>query len=276
MKKSVIILSVLLFVGVGMGFAQVEEVLLQSDSNVSVIDKKDQKKYLKELAKEHEETGEERENFIKRTWHKVFPKKVEREISYHQMYQEKPKTIMVMYPWNRSKEKFADDMFYVSVCKELVNKGYYVLPALATLDDYKSDTMFNSRYCEQSDSRKYLKSHGVDAVLYITVYSVKKEWWSTNINMNAQYDLISTKTGEVLFSRHSDFNYDSQLPAKSKSDIGLLNDDKENNYLGISGQMQIYTFSDLPIGPYHSDYLMDQKKFSHKKEMKYKVKIKPS
>lgn len=276
MKKSVIILSVLLFVGAGMGFAQVEEVLLQSDSNVSVIDKKDQKKYLKELAKEHEETGEKKENFIKRTWHKVFPKKVEREISYHQMYQEKPKTIMVMYPWNRSKEKFADDMFYVSACKELVNKGYYVLPALATLDDYKSDTMFNSRYCEQSDSRKYLKSHGVDAVLYITVYSVKKEWWSTNINMNAQYDLISTKTGEVLFSRHSDFNYDSQLPAKSKSDIGLLNDDKENNYLGISGQMQIYTFSDLPIGPYHSDYLMDQKKFSHKKEMKYKVKIKPS
>ena len=46
--------------------------------------------------------------------------------------------------------------------------------------------------------------------------------------------------------------------------------------MGISEQMQTYTFSDFPIGPYHKDYLMDQKKFSHKKEMKYKVKIKPS
>ncbi len=276
MRKGIIMLFVSLFVVAGAGFAQVEEVLLQADSNVSVMDKKARKRYLKELEKNHEEEGEKKENFIKRTWHKVFPKKVEREVSYHLMYQEKPKTIMVMYPWNRSKEQFADEMFYVSVCKELVNKGYYVLPALPALDAYKADTMFNSRYCEQSDSRKYLKSHGVDAVLYITIYSVKKEWWTTNVNMNAQYDLISTKTGETLFSRHSDFNYDSQLPPKSKSDNGLISDEKENNYLGISEQMQTYTFSDFPIGPYHKDYLMDQKKFSHKKEMKYKVKIKPS
>ena len=48
MKKSIIILFALLFIGAGAGFAQVEEVLQQSDSNVSVMDKKTQKRYLKE------------------------------------------------------------------------------------------------------------------------------------------------------------------------------------------------------------------------------------
>jgi hypothetical protein len=40
--------------------------------------------------------------------------------------------------------------------------------------------------------------------------------------------------------------------------------------------MQRYAFLDLPIGPYHKDYLLDQKKFSHKNDMRYKVNVKPS
>ena len=66
------------------------------------------------------------------------------------------------------------------------------------------------------------------------------------------------------------------MPTKSKRNKDFVEDDKENHYLGVSEQMQQYVFSDLPIGPYHRDYLMDQKKFSHKKDMKYKVNIKPS
>ena len=88
--------------------------------------------------------------------------------------------------------------------------------------------------------------------------------------------MVSTKTGEVLFSRHADFNFDSQSPAKTKSKNGLIENEKINNFIGICQQMQRYVFSDMPIGPYHKDYLMDQKKFSHKKEMKYKISVKPS
>jgi hypothetical protein len=276
MRKGLLFLLLCVILSMGTGYAQIEEILRQQDTSVTVLDKKAQKKLKRELEKKQESNEEKKDNFIIRTWHKIVPKKVEREISYNLMYKEKPKTIMVMYPWNRSKEKNADEMFYVAICKELVTKGYYVLPAITTLCDYKADTAFNSRYCKKEDAKQYLKSHGVDAVLYVTIYTVKKEWWTTNVNMNAQYDLVSTKTGDVLFSRHADFNYDSQMPTKLKGEQGLIEDKKENHYLGISQQMQRYTFIDLPIGPYHREYLLDQKKFSHKKDMKYKVNVKPS
>lgn len=275
MKKSVIICILLTLFSFG-GFAQIEDLLQGEDSVVSVMSKKEQEKYIKELEKKHEGKKEGKLAFVKKTWRKIFPEKVERNISYPLMYNEKPKSVMVMYPWNRSKDTNANQMFYVSICQELSLKGYYVLPSLLMLSEFATDTAFNSRYCKQEDSKKYLESYGVDAVLYVTIYSVKKEWWSTSVNMNAQYDMVSTKTGEVLFSRHADFNFDSQSPAKTKSKNGLIENEKVNNFIGICQQMQRYVFSDMPIGPYHKDYLMDQKKFSHKKEMKYKISVKPS
>lgn len=275
MKKSVVICILLTLFSFG-GFAQIEDLLQGEDSVVSVMSKKEQEKYKKKLEEKHEGKKESKLAFVKKTWRKIFPKKVERNISYPLMYKEKPKSVMVMYPWNRSKDTNANQMFYVSICQELSLKGYYVLPSLLMLSEFAADTAFNSRYCKQEDSRKYLESYGVDAVLYVTIYSVKKEWWSTNVNMNAKYDLVSTKTGEILFSRHADFNFDSQSPAKTKSKNGLIEEEKTNNFIGICQQMQRYVFSDMPIGPYHKDYLMDQNKFSHKKEMKYKISVKPS
>ncbi len=227
-----------------------------------------------ELAQKEEEIKEP--NWVQRTWYKVFPKKVERDITYPEIYKEKPKTIMVVYPWNRSKEKFADEMFYSAICEELHLKGYYVLPALPLLDEFKADTLFSSQYFKKEDTKKLHAKYGVDAVLYVTIYTVKKDWWTTNVNMNAEYDLISAKTNEVLFSRHADFNYDSQMPTKKKDKKSLIEDEKENHYLGICQQMQRYAFLDLPIGPYHKDYLLDQKRFSHKSDMRYKVNVKPS
>ena len=246
------------------------------DSTITKLSEKEQIAYKKELEKQMEEDQEQEPNWVERTWRKVFPKKVERELKYPEIYQEKPKTIMVVYPWNRSKEKFADEMFYSAICEELTLKGYYVLPALPLLDEFKADTLFSSQYYKQEDTKKLQAKYGVDAVLYVTIYSLKKEWWTTNVNINAQYDLVSAKTNEVLFSRHADFNYDSQMPTKKKNKKSLIEDEKENHYLGICQKMQRYVFLDMPIGPYHKDYLLDQKRFSHKKDMRYKVNVKPS
>jgi hypothetical protein len=253
-----------------------QQVTPAQDTTVTKLSEKEQAAYKKELERQLEEGEEAEPNWVERTWRKVFPKKMERDITYPEMYVEKPKTILVVYPWNRSKEKYADEMFYSAICEELQLKGYYVLPALPLLDEFKADTLFSSQYCKKEDSKKYLSKYGVDAVLYVTIYTIKKEWWTTNVNMNAQYDLISTKTNETLFSRHADFNYDSQMPTKKKNKKSLIEDEKENHYLGICQQMQRYAFLDLPIGPYHKDYLLDQKRFSHKKDMRYKVNVKPS
>ena len=50
------------------------------DTTVTKLSEKEQKEYKKELEKQMKEDEEQKPNWVKRTWRKVFPKKVEREI----------------------------------------------------------------------------------------------------------------------------------------------------------------------------------------------------
>lgn len=244
----------------------------QSDSTITMLSDKEKKQILENSKKQDKEKG----NIIKRTFRKVFPKKVERDIAYSNIYKEKPKTILIMYPWNRSKEDKASDMLYIATFQELSMKGYYVIPLVPTLDMYRKDTTLNSHYITPTQIKEYKNEYGVDAVLFVTIYRFEKPWWTTNVNAVADYTLISTTTNDTLFERKADFNYDTPIPASNSKNKDLINDTKEVQYLGIMEQMQKYVFIDMPIGPRHIDYNTDQKKFSHKREMKYKIDVKPS
>lgn len=218
----------------------------------------------------------EKDNFFKRTYRKVFPKKEVRSKAYSKMYNEKPLTIMVAYPWNRSEYKEASEMAYTGCVRELCEKGYYVLPALSFMDELKKDTTKNTKYLTLEQIKSFKKKYNADAVLLMTIYRAEKPWWSTNINVVTHYDLISTQSLDTLFIRHADFNYDSPMPVKEKNNKKLLNDSERMLYLGLFERMQKYVFLDLPAGPYHKDYQQDKKRKAESQEVKYKVTIKPS
>lgn len=243
-----------------------------NETETVAISDKEKKSIIKQAGKEEKEGS-----FFKRMYRKVIPEKIDRDITYPNMYKEQPNTILVLYPWNRSQYDKSSEMLYVSVTKELIDKGYYVLPAMFMMDECKKDTNnLYSRYAKLSEIKNYKEKYGADAVLFVTIYRFEKPWWTTNITAVAHYNLISTTTLDTLFSRQADFNYDSQMPPKGNGKDKLIQDEKEQHYLGIMEQMQRYVFLDMPVGPYHKNYSIDQKKFSHKKEMKYKVNVKPS
>lgn len=235
------------------------------------ISEKEKKKMMKEASK-----GEDSK--IKKIYRKVVPERFERESTYPKLYKENPKSILVLYPWNRSQYDKADEMLFVAASKELTYKGYYVLPVLPMLDEYRQDTTkLSSHYTKLSDLRQYKEKYGVDAVLFVTIYRFEKPWWTTNITAVAHYNLISTSTLDTLFSRQADFNYDSQMPPRNNTKDKLVEDEKEAQYLGIMEQMQRYVFLDMPVGPHHKKYASDQKKkSSQRQEQKYKVTVKPS
>ncbi len=240
-----------------------------SDSLVTSLTDNEKKKI---IASKNKEEG----NFFKRTYRKVFPKKEARSKVYSKMYNEKPLTIMVAYPWNRSEYKQASEMAYTGCVRELCEKGYYVLPALSFMDELKKDTTKNTKYLTLEQIKSFKEKYNADAVLLITIYRAEKPWWSTNINVVAHYDLISTQSLDTLFVRHADFNYDSPMPVKEKNNKKLLNDPEQMLYLGLFERMQKYVFLDLPAGPYHKDYQQDKKRKAEAQEVKYKVTIKPS
>lgn len=240
-----------------------------SDSVVTSLTDNEKKKI---IASKDKEKG----NFFKRTYRKVFPKKEVRSKAYSKMYNEKPLTIMVAYPWNRSEYNEASEMAYTGCVRELCEKGYYVLPALSFMDELKKDTTKNTKYLTLEQIKSFKEKYNADAVLLMTIYRAEKPWWSTNINVVTHYDLISTQSLDTLFIRHADFNYDSPMPVKEKNNKKLLNDPERMLYLGLFERMQKYVFLDLPAGPYHKDYQQDKKRKAESQEVKYKVTIKPS
>ncbi|MDO5760063.1 MAG: DUF799 family lipoprotein, partial [Bacteroidota bacterium] len=250
---------------------EAENTYTQSSDSNSIITLTDKEKK-KIIASKDKQEG----NIFKRTYRKVFPKKVPRSSVYASLYKEKPLTIMIAYPWNRSTYDKASEMAYTACVRELSEKGYYILPALSFMDELKKDTTKNTQYLTAERIQSFKEKYNVDAVLLTTIYRVEKLWWSTNINVVAHYDLISTQSLDTLFVRHADFNYDSPMPVKEKNNKKLLNDPEQMLYLGLFERMQKYVFLDLPAGPYHKEHEKDKNRNSQKQEVKYKVNIKPS
>lgn len=248
------------------------------DTNVTRLSKKEIKKLKKERERQDKIAAGDTLGFVKKTWLKYFPKREDRIISYPLMYSQKPKTILLIYPWNRSKNMAASEIYIINIAKELSLKGYYVVPPMITMNLHNEDTMFSSQYLKSNDLKKYKMEYGADAVMFVTIFSLNKPWWSTNINSVAEYNLISTTTSDTLFNRKADFNYDSPIPPykvdKSKDTYEM--EPRTIPLFGTCYQMQRSVFMDFPYGPYHKKYLKDQKKFSYQREMRYKVDARPS
>ncbi len=240
-----------------------------SSEQVTTLSDKEKKKI---IASKENQKG----NVFKCTYQKLFPKKELMQTAYAKLYKEKPLTVMIASVWNRSNYKQANEMAYTAAVKELCEKGYYVLPAMSFMDILKKDTTINTRYITGEQIKSFKEKYNADAVLLMTIYRVEKPWWSTNINVVAHYDLISTKSLDTLFVKHADFNYDSPMPVKEKNNKKLLKEPEQILYLGLFEYMQRYVFWDLPHGPYHKDYEYDKNRKAQNQEVKYKVSIKPS
>ena len=241
------------------------------DSTSSPISKREQKRISKEQEKREKILAGDTLNFFE----KNFPKKIRRDSIYPQVYNSQLRSILIIYPHNRSKEQYGDKMFLTALTKELSLKGYYLFPAIALSNLAQNDTTFNSQHKETTDARQYYKEYGADAALYITIYSINKPWWSTKAEIVADYTMLSTHSADTLFHRQATFEYSSPFPLKDKEKTSLLASDKEFQIFDAVKQMQHYIFLDFPYGPYHPKYLKDKKKFSHQKEMNYKISIIP-
>ena len=104
------------------------------DTNITRLSKKEIKKLKKERERQDKIAAGDTLGFLKKTWLKYFPKREDRIISYPLMYSQKPKTILLIYPWNRSKNLAASEMYIINISRELSLKGYYVLPTMITMN----------------------------------------------------------------------------------------------------------------------------------------------
>ena len=249
-----------------------EKVLHMMEEKNKVTDPADSTKATPLYVPETENKG----NFIKKTYRKLFPKKIHRKVTYEKLYKEEPKNIFILYPYNRSEYEMADEMVCIMATKELGSKGYYVYSVIAEIEKQRVDSTLNSKTFKISDLKKIRETSGADAVLQITIFRFDNPHWSSATNAVAHYTMISTTTMDTLFERQMDFNYDSPIPPKDHHDRKLELDKEQVYDLGIIEQMQRYVFMAIPFGPYHKKYKKDGKRASSPKEIKKKITARPS
>lgn len=192
---------------------------------------------------------------------------------YPKMYDEKPKTILVMPPINNTNHAEAKDYFYSSLCMPLTEKGYYVVSPFLASDLLKQESAYDSELFINGSLAPFRNVFGADAVLFTTINKWEKQSGLSYIKVGIEYVLKSTKTNEVLFNRSGELEV--SFSSGGNGLLGMALDmitTAATDKIVAARRCNWYVLSDLPEGLYGKLFDKDQNIKAGKQEFKGKVK----
>ena len=189
---------------------------------------------------------------------------------YSTLYREKPLSVLILPPVNRSVKVEAKEAFYSSLSAPIAQRGYYTLPPLLSMDILKEESAYDTEMFLDQSMKKMGEVFGTDAVLFTIIHNWKKSGIAQCINVEIEYLMKSTVTDEVLFHRKGDITVSTSV--NTGNVIGNIVASIIVTALSkeiIAGQRcNLYTFSDLPVGKYHFLFGEDGKTKAQPKEFK--------
>lgn len=196
-----------------------------------------------------------------------------REQMYPMVYQEKPKTILVMPPINNTNHAEAKEYFYTSMAKPLSEKGYYVVSPSLAIDLLKQESAYNSEMFINASLKPFLNVFGADAVLFTTINKWEKQAALSYITVGIEYTLKSTHTNEILFQRSGELkvSFSSGTGGILGFAVDMLTAATADKIVAAR-RCNEYVLYDLPRGLYHPSFDKDQKIKAGVKELKGTVK----
>lgn len=179
--------------------------------------------------------------------------------TYQKLYEEKPLSILVMPPINRSTKVEAKELFYSSLAVPLSLKGYYVMPPLLTMDILKEESAYDSEMFLEQSTKKMGEYFGADAVLFTIIHDWRKTAIASQVNVKIEYLMKSAKTDEVLFNRTGTITLNISMNSGNilVNLIGSMVATALTKEIVVGRNCNYYTLEDLPAGQYHSQFGLD-------------------
>lgn len=184
---------------------------------------------------------------------------------YPKMYQNHPRSIVIMPPINHTVNVEAKEYFYTSLAKPLCDKGYYVFSPFLAMDLMKSESAYDSELFLKGSVAPFRKVFGADAALFTIIKRWQKSALLSTITVELEYILKSTKTNEILFERSGIVTKDLNDYNSSGSGLSaLLNTVTTMVATALTDKIYVaracnqYVLEDLPAGPYSSEYQIDK------------------
>lgn len=194
--------------------------------------------------------------------------KTYRGAQYANLYNEKPKTILIAPPVNKTADTVAVNCVNNILALPLIEKGYYVIPTVISMPDLESDKTYKELR-NMDEILSYLGGkYGADAVLFTVI-----SHWQENIQqrqvtveVGISYMLKSTKSNETLFEKQGvvvvDMNQPQLIDGRyaEYSQIGLSSKDESfRDPIMAARYCGSNVFFDLPEGIYSSQFGRDLK-----------------
>lgn len=180
---------------------------------------------------------------------------------YAKMYEEKPTTILVMAPINKTNFPEAKDYFYTSLYQPLCEKGYYVFSPNMTMEMLQAESAYDSEMFIDGNLNKFGDFLNADACLFTTIKLWKRNNLGGRITVGIEYLLKSTKTGETLYKREGEIKLDRSVSGGNPlinliaTAISTAATDKAEAGQACSA----FVLSDMPVGKYDEQYGKDMK-----------------
>jgi hypothetical protein len=181
------------------------------------------------------------------------------------MYAEKPASIVVMPPINRTTHVDAKDFFYTTMYTPLCEKGYYVFSPMLIMEMFQAESAYDAENFLEANLTPFRNVLGADAAMFTIIKSWNRSNIGGTLTVEVEYILRSTVTGETLYQREGKVKVDTSVNTGSKGLLGALLDvaataakTAATDKIEAGRKCTAFVLSDMPEGKYGLNYMQDQ------------------
>ena len=200
---------------------------------------------------------------------------IAKSVAYKGMYDEKPLTVLLMPPINRSTNVEAKEYFHSTLNIPIANAGFYVIPTFLSMEILKKESAYDAELFLNSPLSKFGEVFGADLAVFTIIHKWDKSGLAAKVYVQVEYIIKSTKTNEVVYTRTGDVTYDASVSTGAGGLAGLVADialsainTAATKYVDVARACNSYTFKDLPAGKYSPIYGTDGLQNAGKKNFK--------
>ncbi len=193
--------------------------------------------------------------------------------AYKGMYSEKPLTVLLMPPINKTTSVDAKEYFHSTLNIPIANAGYYVIPTFLSMEILKRESAYDAELFLNYPLAKFNEVFGADVALFTIIHKWDKTYGMVYVEV--EYIIKSTKTNEILYSRRGQINYDTNVQVSGGGLAGALVglaataiNTAATKYVDVARSANAYTFKDLPSGKYSPFNPKESTEFAGPKEFK--------
>ncbi len=176
------------------------------------------------------------------------------EKQYPLMYSEKPVSIVIMPPINKTTHVEAKDYFYTTMYAPLCEKGYYVFSPYLTMDLFQSESAYDAENFINGSLTSFRDVLGADAAMFTIITEWRRNNVGGKITAEVEYILRSTKTGETLYSRKGKITLDTSVNSGNLLVKAIANviSTASTDKVEAGRACNVYVLSNMPAGVYNT------------------------